>query len=412
MTVSIGRVGMAAPLLSDPTSIQHDPDEKVRFTGITRSTSKAQAIVLRDQLRGLGGNIDEPIVPILFTDSGLATYQGLYQIDSVSSTMEAGDAALWIVRWQMQATRVGSYQAPFVESRIVVATLTNGHGITGTNARGEVGAPGANLTEYSTSPLNTLSTNDIITGADGAVFVATFDPTAYTNQSGVVRYTTTLANWYYGACRIIAAGDYVIGRQCVDSPTSWSMNNGLVRISASATTGYFDVEWYDGAQWDTAKTFVMNELVSAADCNGFHHLTILRNGPEATTIRLGISNGASATATADVTIRWISVTMTDALPTRTWGIKRGTAEAATALTGGIRATSNDASGNRYLLSIPLATTNDLVNGKVNPTATAYRTLAGIGCEVGGTGAAGNFVAQLQLYRFIGQAYEVAKVVGR
>ncbi len=414
MAISIGRVGMTTPTLNDPTSLNLDGDQ-IAMSGLMQSTSVAQAIVLRDQIRGLANNVDEPVVPILFP-SGYETYEGLYRIDTASASVPAGDGARGIVRWQLTATRVGSYQAPFVESRVVVAVLSNAHGVTATNARGEVGAPGVNLTEYSPQSGSLgLSTTDIITGADGAVFVASYDPSAMTNGTGVVRYTTTLPVWYYGGCRITAAGDIVVGRQCVDSPTSWSMTNGLVRISASSTVGYFDIEWYDGSQWDTVKTFVMTELVAAVDCSGFHHLTILRNGPEACTIRLGVNNGGGYTATADVTIRrgsrWVLVTITDVIQ-RKWGVKRGAVEAATALTGGIRATSNDAAGNRYLLAIPVATTNDLVNGKVNPTNVAYRTLVGIGCEVAGSSASGNFTAQLQLYRFLGQAFEVARVVGR
>jgi hypothetical protein len=50
------------------------------------------------------------------------------------------------------------------------------------------------------------------------------------------------------------------------------------------------------------------------------------------------------------------------------GIARDTAEAATAVTGGVRATATDASGNRYLLATPSAKTNDLAQGGFELTA--------------------------------------------
>jgi hypothetical protein len=85
---------------------------------------------------------------------------------------------------------------------------------------------------------------------------------------------------------------------------------------------------------------------------------------------------------------------------------------ATAITAGIRATSNDASGNRFLLAIPVGTTNDLVTGGVRLTTAATRALVGIGSEVGGSGASGSFTAQNQVYRFLGATFETVNVVGR
>jgi hypothetical protein len=130
-----------------------------------------------------------------------------------------------------------------------------------------------------------------------------------------------------------------------------------------------------GSAYDTAKTFKINGAATAGDVNGFHHMAVLRNGPEATTVRLGLKNPGGQTANADVTIRrgsrWVQVLITSAI-VDTWGIKRASNEAATAITAGIRATSNDASGNRFLLAIPVGTTNDLVTGGVRLTTAATR----------------------------------------
>ncbi len=138
MAFSIGRVGASTPTLNMPTSIGFDGDN-VQMSGLFRSSSAAQAIVVRDQLRGLAGNVDEPVVPVFF-DSTYATLNGLYRIDSVSVDMQPGDGAQWIVRWQVSAFRVTTYQSPIIESRIVVGLLTNAHGVVNTTARCEFGA--------------------------------------------------------------------------------------------------------------------------------------------------------------------------------------------------------------------------------------------------------------------------------
>ncbi len=422
MTITIGRVGASSPTLEDPQQIRFDGDT-LRVTGITRSTSAAKAIVLRDQIRGLGRNIDEPVVPIRFSSSTYDSLEGMYRIDAAGSDMQAADGALWDVRWEIQATRVMSYQQPFSESRCVVACLQNSHGITTANAAGEVGAPVSTTEVYPNTP-SAYDSTDTLTGADGSVFVGGLLTSVYTSLTTpvVFRYSTPLANWYIGGCRIQMAGDYVVGRQCVDSPTNWQLDNGLVKISASATAGAFDVSWYDGSQWDTAKTFAVFGP-TAGTVSAFHHVGILFNGIERSTIRLGLSNSGGYTAFADVTIRrgsrWVQVAVLSELY-ESWGVKRSSVEAATAITGGIRATANDAAGNRYLLTCTgygggnttTGTTNDLVNGSVRRSVTVARALLGIGCEVGGSGATGKFTAQNQIYRFYGQAFETARVVGR
>jgi len=413
MTVSFGRVGFAAPTLNDPTSMTLD-GEDVTFTGVQRSTSAAQAVVLRDQIRGLNDNVDEPVVPVFFSDAALDSYEGLYRIVSASASVAAGDVSSWVVRWTIRATRSQSYQQPFVESRCVFPVITNSHGITTATALCTVGTPGAAVTEVSYSD-GTISLFTFYTSEDGSVMVADAVPGSWTGDTGVFRWATSLPTWYYGGSRIKVNGDIVVGRQCVDTPTSWSIENGLVKVAASSSAGFFDVSHYDGSQYDTAKTFVLDERTAASiPATGFHHVSVLRNGPEACTLRLGVQNNGGYAVNCDVTIRrgsrWVELVVTSG-PLK-WGIRRGTAEAATSITGGIRATSNDASGNRYVLSMPNAFTSDLVAGLIYPTSASSRMFLGIGCEVAGTSAVSPSTALAQVYRFIGQTYEVARVVGR
>ena len=417
MTITIGLVG-ASPTLDDPQSIQFD-GERLRLSGLCRASSLANAAVLRDQLRGLGDNLDEPVVPILFSDSTHDPLDGLYRIDGVSVRMSETDAAMGDVAWDLQATRVTNYQSPVCESRVVMTKVSNAHGLSST-IRHEIGLPYISSEVFPQATYDPASFGTLNTGDGGAVTYLCHYPVGSGNNPfeaangvGALQWTTSLSTWYSGSCRITVNGSTVIGRQAVDTPTSWQLSNGLVRISASATAGRWDVQWYDGSQWDAAIKF-LPFLDSIRVADGFFHVGILRNGPEACTIRLGVSNTGGITCNADLTIRrgsrWVSVLFSGSATLS--GIKADSTTACTAVTGGIRATSNDAGGNRFILASPAAFTSDLVNGSVRLTSASARGLFGIGCEVGGSGAASPYTAAAQILRFFGPVHETVRVVGR
>lgn len=414
MAITIGRVG-ASPTLEDPQSIDFD-GERLRFSGLSRASSVANALVLRDQLRGLAANIDEPVVPILFTDSTYDQLEGLYRIDGVQARLNETDAALGDVSWQMQATRVANYQAPVIESRVVMTWLSNSHTIASTTARHEWGIPYISTEVYPQAG-STDGTGVLDLGDGGSLTYLHYLSVAaggnpFSSGVGTWQWTTNLSTWYSGSCKITMDGNTVVGRQAVDTPTSWTMSNGMVRISASATAGAWDIEWWDGTQWDTAKAFRPFSFGNNVD--GFWHVGILRNSPEATTIRLGLSNPTGYTVNADLTIRrgsrWVTVVFSGT--SAQWGVRRTSAEASTAVTGGIRATSNDASGNRFLLASQNAFTQDLTNAAIWLTTGAERSIFGIGCEVGGSGASSPWTATAQIARFFGPVHETVRVVGR
>jgi hypothetical protein len=95
-----------------------------------------------------------------------------------------------------------------------------------------------------------------------------------------------------------------------------------------------------------------------------------------------------------------------------------TVEAATALTGGIRATANDASGNRYIIAgagngaaYPIV--NDLVNGGLYISGTSAVSMqVGIGCEILGSSATTPNVGARVLDQYFAVTNEVVRVVNR
>lgn len=98
--------------------------------------------------------------------------------------------------------------------------------------------------------------------------------------------------------------------------------------------------------------------------------------------------------------------------TVTWGLRRTSVEAATALTGGIRATSNDAAGHRYVISTPQAFTADLVNGAIDLNADSATFSFAAGIEVGGSTAVANDAAQRIIYEYMAATSERVVVASR
>jgi hypothetical protein len=99
-------------------------------------------------------------------------------------------------------------------------------------------------------------------------------------------------------------------------------------------------------------------------------------------------------------------------PLGQWGVGRTATEAATAITGGIRATANDAAGNKFVLASPRATTNDLTEGRIYATG----ALTGswpfmVGCDVGGA-ASLPLSSQGLIYQYMAAQGETQRVTAR
>jgi hypothetical protein len=99
-------------------------------------------------------------------------------------------------------------------------------------------------------------------------------------------------------------------------------------------------------------------------------------------------------------------------------VVRDTNEGSTAITPtgasgdvGIRATSNDADGNRFILYSPQTHTNDTTAGGVSVASTQIIKFA-IGFEIGGSGATGADTAAELAHQYFGYVDERVRAVWR
>lgn len=221
--------------------------------------------------------------------------------------------------------------------------------------------------------------------------------------SGTMRYWVVPTDFYVGAStiKIGTVLEPVVGAQIISSPNAWELSNGLVRVRPADTAARLSIAWADGVTgvYETAKTFELAgiepfdlALQRAGRINSISSLTILRNSPEVCSIRLGcgVEMGITwGTLYVDLTLRrgdYLVRGRITSFRQEKWRARRGTAEAATSLSGGLRATADDVDGNRYLLASPTLLVKDLVQGSIAASVAAYNFDFGIGMEVGGSTA--------------------------
>ena len=171
-----------------------------------------------------------------------------------------------------------------------------------------------------------------------------------------------------------------------------------------------------------SKTYKLTVTTTPSTIGAFRTLTVKRNSPEAVTVRLGLDqeNGATpAAVTIDLTLRrgalWVEGVMSRTAEAVVYlanqmGIYRNSAEAATAHTGGVHATSADAQGGKYLLNTALSKTNDLTQGGFYVSSAVNDFDFQIGYEPGTPATIDDFTRQT--YSYLGPTDETVVVARR
>lgn len=393
MSWTFGRVGVATSAGGDGLTLpSHDPakwdGDTVTFVCDLAADTVADALALRSQVLGYDLNPDEKVVAITSTQD--SSIDGFYEVlevnvDDVVGTHILGGSGSQAT---VVARKITGWQA--VRSELICdgAARTNSHSIAIGSTFPLVGAP---VGAFQATPK--FATTTTLTGEDGAV------PVWY--QSSPTTYKVTpswliaAANAYKGGCRLEVSHDSgstwrtVVGRQPRNLPTYWRASNSLVRVTATTTANKVElsVEHHDGTQWETAKVWQLTADTSyTALAFAPTSLACFKNAADE--VRVQVGAGTTDRITLDVRLRRGSrvVECAYAHPTVTaLGVRRGTNEAATALstTCGLRATSNDAGNNKYVVATPSTLAgSDTTIGAIRATTNLFRF--GLGIAIGGT----------------------------
>ena len=402
MSMTLGRFSTT----EDPEagSLRQSGDE-VSFESLIVGTSTADMQAKVQQLRGLVDNPDESVFP--FTWSEDSTFDGFYTDIEVEVNDTPAMYAAWNVPFRVRMRRVGGYATPQFEWILQQAIRTNSHGITVSSTTGIL--PGGayavptSAVEFKTgfSAAGTASR----TSDEGALTVA-FSGAAV-GDVALASYFIAPASRYVGTCKIEVSygGTFypMIGQQ-IPTGAAWRISNGLIRMSVSG--GALVVQPYDGTQWETATNFQMGTAAGlSGTLTSISTARVIRNSPDLCVIRctLIFSGGITwGVQTIDVSVstgaRHIEVSLVSTGDSD-WYVQPSSSTACTALTGGFRATSNDAGGNRFVLSAVQAQTNTLASGRLMLSAAGTAFTYMIGFEVGGSGAASHDAAQQVIYKF-------------
>ncbi|MFE9125007.1 hypothetical protein ACFYOF_06225 [Streptomyces sp. NPDC007148] len=301
----------------------------------------------RAQLVGVHDNINaleaQSPVPVTFTDK--PERNGYYQVSSCASTLNEYRNDMLTADWTIALDRLGSVGEVDLQSRLTGVVRINDFGLTGERWH----APPIGHFGYYTGPSN--PTTMTRTGADGAMTVYRSVPT------GVVpRWGCDPTNYLKGRVRVTdtttpAAPIELEGTERAVPPAAWSLSNGLVNITPSASAS-LDVQAYTGGAWHS-KLWNVSVAGSAASITSWDAASLLRNDPEHTILRLTKSLNPGR-ATLDLSLRRGSRFVEGYLQTgasNTLAAYRSTLEANTsfAASGYVTAAGDDTDGNGFVI---------------------------------------------------------------
>lgn len=398
MSLTLGRVVLVG------AEAWSDQGGQVRVSGRQGFGTLGEAQAVLDNLAGLAG-----FVPVISTAD--PRRDGFYQVSAVQTAVGEGWASR-LVSWDARLERLGAASEVEFQSLLTGTVLANDHGVDAAEAEPYHAPPRAHLAY---DPGATVPGFVTRTGAGGAIRV--YRDVSYTVDP---RWSVAPANFYAEAAELRVGGFLRAGLRSPNTPADWELSNGLVRVTPHATGGRLNVAHYDGTQWDTAKEW---RIVSGgADVGAWDALAILRNDPEECALRLTREISAGGRVTLDLALRRGSRFVTGFLARHAAATLRvqiaGAGEAATAVTPtgatsavGLRASVNDAGGNRYVLGSAKSHTQDLVIGALEKASTPTLDFF-IGSAIGGdTAQAGDQPADLCL-QYLGWLSEVVRPIRR
>lgn len=402
MTTQVGRLTLPTGATLSRSS------GSMRYSGhLNRSAEHA---VIRAQLDGLieasrPPFMDEPIVPVVDTDLGLSLFARV--VGGGWTTIEGGGQFGNAFDWDLDLEPVAGN--PSMESILTGALRTNSHGITATNVKGWHGVPELANAGYGFKaagayvPQNTGASR-IVEGGE-IVYVRT--PSSGSMLAGLAQWRFLPEEYYVGAATLRDADDnLLVGR----SGVPLTLSNGTLKVTLAAVPGpQISVSVMDSGAWSTAHGF------NVADLFGLDLITatILQNTPEQVRIKVNAGIlGSLVLVSLYLTLRrgsrMVQCSIERSVAAVT-AVKHSADATSSALTGGIKRASDDASGNRWVLSSP--TTFSTVTTPAGISfASSTAAYWAIGMELNGGSATSPQDAQSLIYQYMAAQSEWQRVV--
>lgn len=386
------------PLSFRETITAAEASGKLTVTGQESTPPQSSADVHAAHLNVLG--LQGYTIPVVPTDK--TELAGFYQVsDASSQLLNHGGGSVLSADWSVSLVRLGTERDVEFESRLTqVARSTD---LTGPPAAVFWHAPPPGATSYytgATVPSGTVTRQS----AEGAVTVYTGIPSAV-----FPRWTCPVDGYMAGSARVILDGIRRAGLDTAGS-SAWEVSNGLVQVTGG-TDASFTVAAWGGSAWVSAKGYV--PTVNGTALTGVPEFTVIRNDPEQVIARLSWPVSGAGRVTVDLSLRRGARAVAGVFKRQaaaTLGITRTAAEAATAVTGGVKATAVDADGNSFVLGSSKTTTTTTTTASIAKASTLQLDFF-TGHEIGSSPAAGDAFADL-LSQHLGSVGDDTRCVRR
>lgn len=338
-------------------------------------TTTAQLSAWRADMNGL---VNE-FVSVIFTDK--SELSGYYMVTDASADLQNWEGEQITLSWSMDLVRIGTDYEIDIESRLTGGTRANSFALTGTKWH----SPSIGHYAYYSATGNTPTTVARV-GSDGTHVVYVNLPASSTT---IPRWGCAVGSYMSGRCLFVDENSIersgILFRQ--NSPTSWALQNGLIKVTATPATGVFTVStWTGAAQAGGAGSFAAKTWdiqFNGVSLGAPLGVSLLRNEPEMIVLRMLFTYLTTTRVTVDLTLRrgarHVEV-FCQAQVSGQFKIDRFVTEAASSGVGYIVALADDANGNRYLLGSALSATQDLINGALTSSASVLYMDAAVGSQ--------------------------------
>lgn len=396
-TMTVGRVALLErPAVEEAAGDGRSVTMKAREWG-----TKLGHAVPRTRGDGLLGHVGQ-VVPVAW---GRQTHRdGWYRVDSAQAIEVTQDGGWSAVEWSTSLDLVGLDAEVEVESR-----LSGGNRVHASAATPELWHAPAAGADY----LVGTSTPGYVdrVGEGGTVRVYRAIP-----ASAHPRWSVPAAGALVGAVSVSVGGVVRTGLACPDTPASWALSNGVVRVEPRTSTGTLRVTSYLASSWGAPKVFDIKR--GATSLGAAQHVTILRNEPCECVIRLTWAHSPGRTV-ADLTLargaRHVGVYVQQYAAPSALRIDDngggGTVDNQLSAAGYIASTTSDGDGNRWVIGSAVAATAAGTFGLAANVA-GLGLPAYIGVVRGGaSAAAGDGAAQVNA-QWLGQPTQAERVIHR
>jgi hypothetical protein len=394
MALTLGRLGLATGSGGDGRTLLEPFEwaqngQQITLTGVYKASSDADAVSFANGITGLDPALsDDNWIPI--TSSLVSGVDGYYKV--LGSQAGFGRASLGtgtlLVDWQVTVERPRLFRQPRVEIPVAASSLTNGMSVT--TATFLAGVPDGSLTRFESS-IGGVSPIEGSRTAESGVVDVLYSPgysLPLTGQFTVVQ-SVAAANYYKGSAYIADSVGVMHGRRDIAVASSYTVGNGLVRMSASSTQ--LLLSWWTGSAWTSTQAFKMCHEVGASTYDWtYQSVQVLRNSPLESTLRLSGSSplGHGGEVTTDVSVRRgeriVRLVGSSQNSSAGMQLRFGTSTACTSITPGIRNTSAINSEYVIMTSDYASTKTTTAPGKLTNASARARNLWCLGVTSGGS----------------------------